>query len=83
MPPPPFQHDPEVERRRAEFLGEWRASRDRVACDAALLKLDAAARGTTNLVPPILAALTAHATLGEVCDTMRAVFGVHRPGEKL
>jgi len=32
-------------------------------------------------VPPILAALTAKATLGEVCDTMRAVFGVHRPGD--
>ena len=53
-----------------------------MACDAALLALDAAARGTTNLVPPILAALKARATLGEVCDTMRSVFGVHRPGEK-
>src|SRR5262249_6309010 len=39
-PPPPFQHDPEVERRRAAFLAEWRASRDRNACDAALLALD-------------------------------------------
>ena len=83
VPPPPFRHDPSVEAERSEFLADWRASRDRVACDAALLKLDAAARGTANLVPPILAALTARATLGEVCDTMRAVFGVHRPGEKL
>ena len=83
VPPPPFKHDPSVEVRRSEFLADWRASRDRVACDAALLKLDAAARGTANLVPPILAALTARATLGEVCDTMRAVFGVHRPGDKL
>jgi methylmalonyl-CoA mutase N-terminal domain/subunit len=83
VPPPPFQHDPEVELKRAEFLADWRSSRDRMACDAALLKLDAAARGTQNLVPPILAALTARATLGEVCDTMRAVFGVHRPGEKM
>jgi methylmalonyl-CoA mutase N-terminal domain/subunit len=64
------------------MLAAWRAARDRVACDAALLKLDAAARGTTNLVPPILAALTARATLGEVCDGLRAVFGVPRPGEK-
>ena len=83
VPPPPFRHDPSVEEERSEFLADWRASRDRVACDAALLKLDAAARGTANLVPPILAALTVRATLGEVCDTMRAVFGVHRPGEKL
>src|SRR5262245_14299941 len=81
VPPPPFQHDPEVERRRAAFLGEWRSSRDRAACEAALRQLDAGARGTANLVPSILAALTAKATLGEVCDTMRAVFGVHRPGD--
>jgi len=83
VPAPPFQHDPEVEKRRAEFLAEWRSTRDRVACDAALLKLDAAARGTSNLVPTILEALTAKATLGEVCDALRAVFGVHRPGEKV
>ena len=63
------------------FLGEWRSSRDAGACDAALRKLESAARGTANLVQPILAALTAKATLGEVCDTMRAVFGVHRPGD--
>ena len=81
VPPPPFQHDPEVERRRSAFLAEWRASRDRNACDAALRALDAAARGSANLVPLILGALTAKATLGEVCDTMRAVFGVHRPGD--
>jgi methylmalonyl-CoA mutase N-terminal domain/subunit len=83
VPPPPFQHDPKVERARAQMLADWRASRDRVACDAALLKLDSAARGTANLVPPILEALTARATLGEVCDCLRAVFGVYRPGEKV
>ena len=82
VPPPPFAHDPAVEERRARFLADWRAGRDRVECDAALRALEAAARGTSNLVTPILAALKAHATLGEVCDTMRAVFGVHRPGEK-
>jgi methylmalonyl-CoA mutase N-terminal domain/subunit len=81
VPPPPFQHDPEVERRRARFLAEWRASRSRGACEGALRKVEAAARGTANLLPPILAALTAKATLGEVCDRMRRVFGVHRPGD--
>ncbi len=83
VPAPPFTHDPDVEERRARFLADWRASRDRVACDAALLRLDAAARGTTNLVPHILESLTLKATLGEVCDTLRAVFGVHRPGERV
>ena len=81
VPPPPFQHDPDVERRRARFLAEWRASRSRGACEGALKKLESAAKGTANLVPPILAALGAKATLGEVCDTMRKVFGVHRPGD--
>ncbi len=83
VPAPPFTHDPEVEERRARFLADWRASRDRVACDAALLRLAAAARGTANLIPRILESLTLKATLGEVCDTLRAVFGVYRPGESV
>ncbi|MEY4375168.1 MAG: hypothetical protein RL760_1335, partial [Candidatus Eisenbacteria bacterium] len=83
IPAPPFSIDPNVERERARFLADWRASRDAVACTLALTQVERAARGTDNLVPPILAALTARATLGEVCDTLRAVFGVHRPGDKL
>jgi methylmalonyl-CoA mutase N-terminal domain/subunit len=82
VPPPPFAHDAQVETRRARFLADWRAGRDREACAAALARLDAAARGSANLVPHILDALVQKATLGEVCDTMRAVFGSHRPGEK-
>ncbi|HUK62018.1 MAG TPA: methylmalonyl-CoA mutase family protein, partial [Dongiaceae bacterium] len=77
---PPFRPDPAVERERAAELERWRAGRDAGACGAALAALERAARGTDNLLPPILAALTARATLGEVCDTMRRVFGVHRPG---
>ncbi|NOT32605.1 MAG: methylmalonyl-CoA mutase [Candidatus Eisenbacteria bacterium] len=77
---PPFKPDGRVERERTAFLAQWRAERDRAACDAALARLERGALGTDNLVPPILAALTAHATLGEVCDTLRRVFGVHRPG---
>jgi len=83
VPAPPFAHDPNVETERAAFLADWRATRDRAACDAALARIVAVARGTGNLVPPILEALKARATLGEVCDAMRDVFGVHRPGERL
>ena len=83
VPPPPFTHDPRVEIERAEFLRDWRASRPSAPHAAAMDALVAAARGADNLVPPILAALTAHATLGEVCDAMREVFGVYRPGEKV
>jgi len=80
-PSPPFKLDPEVERRRAIALAAWRDQRDATACRAALAGVERAARGTDNLIPPILAALTARATLGEVCDTMRTVFGIHRPGD--
>ena len=82
VPPPPFVHDPGVEAGRAEFLREWRGSRASGPWRESMSVLTAAARGADNLVPPILAALVARATLGEVCDAMRAVFGVHRPGEK-
>ncbi|MFI5370898.1 MAG: methylmalonyl-CoA mutase family protein, partial [Candidatus Eisenbacteria bacterium] len=77
---PAFRPDPEVERQRAARLAEWRAARDPEACRDALARLERAARGDENLMPPILAALVARATLGEVCDTMRTVFGVYRPG---
>jgi methylmalonyl-CoA mutase N-terminal domain/subunit len=83
VPAPPFSHDPGVEAARSAFLADWRASRDRAACEAAMARVTAAAKGTGNLVPPILEALRAKATLGEVCDAMRAVFGVHRPGDRV
>ncbi len=80
---PPFQQDPTVERERSRFLADWRASRPAARVEEALAEITQTARGTGNLVPPILDALKSHATLGEVCDAMRHVFGVHRPGEKL
>ncbi|MCC6350100.1 MAG: methylmalonyl-CoA mutase [Candidatus Eisenbacteria bacterium] len=83
VPAPPFSQDPRVESERAAFLGQWRAARDRAASGAALARVTETARGTGNLVPPILAALVARATLGEVCDAMRDVFGVHHPGERI
>jgi methylmalonyl-CoA mutase N-terminal domain/subunit len=78
---PPFTPDPAVERERAALLAAWRAQRDAVSVDDALRRLERGARGSENLVPPILAALTKRATLGEVCDTLRGVFGTYRPGQ--
>ncbi len=80
---PPFSQDPAVERDRARFLADWRASRPAATVEQALAAVTRTARGTDSLLPPILAALTARATLGEVCDAMRDVFGVHRPGESV
>jgi methylmalonyl-CoA mutase N-terminal domain/subunit len=79
VPAPPFRPDPKVERARAAFLGRWRSERDDRAFRRVLARLDRAARGDENLMPPILEALRSRATLGEVCDAMRAVFGTHRP----
>ena len=70
--------DPEVERSQRERAAAVRASRDATAWRAALDGVEAAARDGSNLVPPIVAAVEARATLGEIADTLRRVFGEHR-----
>jgi methylmalonyl-CoA mutase N-terminal domain/subunit len=70
--------DEEVARQVARVRAV-RASRDRAAVEAALREVEAAARGTQNLLPPMKEALRARATLGEVSDVLRAVFGEYRP----
>jgi methylmalonyl-CoA mutase N-terminal domain/subunit len=70
-----FQLDPEVERRQIERVRAVRLSRSDTQWRAALSDVQTAAREGTNLVPPIIAAVEAHATLGEVADSMRTVFG--------
>jgi methylmalonyl-CoA mutase, N-terminal domain len=71
--------DPSVGERQCARLRELRAGRDGARVAAALRDVDAAARGRANLMPPILEAVRAYATLGEICDAMRAVFGEYRP----
>jgi methylmalonyl-CoA mutase, N-terminal domain len=73
-----LQIDPEMEARQAERVRQLRAARRQAEWQAALDAVSAAARGTNNLVPPILLAVEAHATVGEIADAMRAVFGEHR-----
>jgi methylmalonyl-CoA mutase N-terminal domain/subunit len=80
--PPPanlFQVDPAVGAALAERLAELRRRRDGDLAAKALDAVDRAARGRDNLLPPILAAVRAHVTLGEICDTLRRVFGTHQP----
>jgi methylmalonyl-CoA mutase N-terminal domain/subunit len=67
--------DHDVERRQIERLQAVRAARNGQLCEAALRRVGDAARGGSNLVPAIVAAVEAHATVGEVADAMRAVFG--------
>jgi methylmalonyl-CoA mutase, N-terminal domain len=81
--PAPFQLDAKIEKRRARMLAAWRSERDAAACRRGLARLETVARGTGNLMPPILEALQARATLGEVCDTLRGVFGTYAPEHRL
>ena len=67
--------DPELARRQVQRTQQVRADRDQAAVDRALKELEAAARGTDNLLYPMRDALAAYATLGEVSDVLRAVFG--------
>jgi len=74
-----FAIDPEVEAGRQLFLGGLRARRNaRVVADARFA-LEQAARGDANLLPFILDAVKADVTLGEICDSLREVFGTHQP----
>src|SRR5436190_6709601 len=67
--------DPDVEREQIERVRAVRASRSAVLWRTARAAVTQAARDGGNLVPPILAAVEAHATVGEIADAMREVFG--------
>jgi methylmalonyl-CoA mutase N-terminal domain/subunit len=71
--------DPALEAAQVERLGRFRKARNGAAAAAATQALSEAARGTANLVPCILQAVKARATLGEIADGLRTVFGEYRP----
>jgi methylmalonyl-CoA mutase N-terminal domain/subunit len=59
-------------------LAKLRAERDNAAVTTGLAALKKAAQGDENLLPHFLACVRAYATLGEVCDTLRGVYGEYR-----
>jgi methylmalonyl-CoA mutase N-terminal domain/subunit len=65
----------QVERDQAAELGRRRAARDQAAVDAALARMLDAARSGANMIPPMLDAARAEATLGEICGALRAEWG--------
>ena len=70
--------DPAIEQRQVERVRAFRTARRDADARAALDAVAAAARGSANLVPPIINAVEARATLGEIADAMRRVFGEHK-----
>ncbi len=75
--PPTFAIDPETERRAAERVRAWRAARAARRFEEALSALSRALSTDGNLVPPVLAAVEAGATIGEVMQAMETRFGLH------
>ena len=75
--------DPKLQQQQIERTQKIRSQRDQEAVDAALKQLDETARGTGNLLYPMRDALAAYATLGEVSDVLRGVFGEYEPTASL
>jgi len=75
---PILQMDPDGENKHMARLNKVRNERDQVRWAEAMDNLRQAAQGEHNLMEPILAAVNAYATLGEMCDVLREVFGVYQ-----
>jgi methylmalonyl-CoA mutase, N-terminal domain len=78
----PLRVDPAIEAAQAARLAQLRTDRDGAAVEAALADLAKAAQGTQNVLPPMRDALRLRATVGEVCHTLRGVWGVYHPVER-
>ena len=72
--------DPQLEVGQVARLKAFKANRDQAAVQARLDDVRECAKGTSNLLYPMKEALRAHATLGEVSDALREVFGTYQPG---
>src|SRR6185437_5402884 len=77
-PPATFKIDPEIERQQVQRLRDLRASRSATTVEERLSELELAARGSDNLMPRILEACEALATVGEISGRLRRVFGEYR-----
>ncbi len=72
---PTWRRDPELERRRAMELAQFRLNRDQKRLNSVLTELRSAARTSDNLMPWIIEAVRQGATVGEISDALRAEFG--------
>ena len=68
----------EVELAQRQLVADRRRARDQAAVDVALTRMVEAAHSDRNIVPPMLEAVRAEATLGEICDAFRPLWGEYR-----
>jgi len=73
-----YAFDPKVATTQVAKLARVRSERDDATAQTTLRRLTEEARGPANLMPPILEAVKAYATLGEICQAMKSVFGEHK-----
>ena len=78
---PVFKGNPETERRHVERIQALRSTRDNALVMKRLDELAAAARAKDNLVERLVYSVKAYATIGEICDTLRGVYGVYEPSQ--
>jgi methylmalonyl-CoA mutase N-terminal domain/subunit len=71
--------DPKEEERQIEKVKRLKKERNNKEVEITLKELYEAARGEVNLVLPILSAVKAYATIGEICDVLRSLYGEHKP----
>ncbi|MDA8320017.1 MAG: methylmalonyl-CoA mutase family protein, partial [Actinomycetota bacterium] len=77
----PLRVDPVIEREQADRLSDLRARRDGAEVTRCLDAIRRAAAGTDNVLYPLRDALRARATVGEVCNALRDIWGVYQPGD--
>ena len=75
---PILRIDPDLEAKQVERVRAVRAKRDANTCQAAIKAVEDTARTGANLMPRILAAVEANATVGEISDAMRRVYGEYK-----
>ena len=78
---PVFTGNPEMEKRQIAKLKEVRQTRDNNRVSKTLANLTDAARANENLMPALVDAVKAYATTGEICDTLRVVYGVYEASQ--
>ena len=80
--PAPFPIDPAIEARQIKRVRAFKQTRDGRVAARALDALESAAGSGDSLMPLIIDAVRGRATLGEICDTLRGVFGEYRRPER-